>query len=206
MIGKNTGLRPLLLAAAAVQFIICLTAIGTYHPDQYFQIIEFSSWQLNKASAAGHVWEFSAHLRSTLQIYLFSAWREVCSALFIRDPYLQLTLLRVAFGMTLFVFFNWMTWYYLQHQPRRVLNYALLILNFSWILPYTRTLFSSEMLSSLLLFGAIFLYDVAGDEGSKRWWVPLLTGFLFSLAFYARFQTAFALAGFLAWMLFAERK
>ena len=143
MIGKNTGLRPLLLAAAAVQFIICLTAIGTYHPDQYFQIIEFSSWQLNKASAAGHVWEFSAHLRSTLQIYLFSAWREVCSALFIRDPYLQLTLLRVAFGMTLFVFFNWMTWYYLQHQPRRVLNYALLILNFSWILPYTRTLFSS---------------------------------------------------------------
>jgi GPI mannosyltransferase 3 len=206
MIGKNTGLRPVLLAAAAVQFIICLTAIGVYHPDQYFQIIEFSSWQLNKVSAVGHVWEFSAHLRSTLQVYLFSAWTGVCSSLFIRDPYLQLTLLRVAFGMTLFAFFNWMTWYYLQHQSRRILIYSLLILNFSWILPYTRTLFSSEMLSSLLLFGAIFLYDVAGGQGSKRWWVPLLTGFLFSLAFYSRFQTAFGLAGFLAWILFVERK
>ncbi|MBS1665451.1 MAG: hypothetical protein JST68_30700, partial [Bacteroidetes bacterium] len=77
------------------------------------------------------------------------------------------------------------------------------ILNFSWWIPYTRTLFSSEMLSSLLFFGAVFYYVVKKDS---RWLVPFLTGLLFALSFYARFQTAFAIVGFGAWMLFFEKK
>lgn len=197
MLREDLRLRLLLFAALVIQVIICLSAIGIYHPDQYFQIVEFSSYQLNHPSAVGKVWEFSAHLRSTLQVYLFSAWYEACVGLGIVDPYTQLTLLRLVFGLILFVFFNGMTMYYFRDKRRWVLHTVLFILNFSWILPYTRTLFSSEMLSSILFFYALWRYERKGGA--------LLTGFLFALAFYTRFQTGFAIAGVVVWMLFAGR-
>ncbi|HEY1212622.1 MAG TPA: hypothetical protein VGE93_03220, partial [Bryobacteraceae bacterium] len=194
-------------ASLLVQLVICWTAVGIYHPDQHFQIIEFSSWQLHRPSAAEQVWEFTAHLRPTLQVYLFSGYSLLCGALGLHDPYLQLGLLRVIFGLSLFALFNGIMLYYFQ-RDRRVLFFVLLILNFSWILPYTRTLYSSEMLSSFLFFAGLFFFDVSNRNGRRGRWVALLTGFVFSLAFYARFQTAFALAGFGLWMLLvpAERR
>ena len=198
---KDTRLRLILFAAFVIQVVVCITAIGIYHPDQYFQIIEFSSYQLNRASAAGHVWEFAAQLRPTLQVYLFSAYYELCSGLGIQDPYLQLELLRLLFGLALFVFFNWITLWYFRREDRRILYFVLLLLNFTWILPYTRTLYSSEMLSSVLFFGAVFLYERGARPGRGAMWVYPAAGFLMSLAFYTRFQTGFAIVGFLIWMV-----
>lgn len=202
---QDIRLQVLLVIALIVQVIICLTAIGEYHPDQHFQIIEFSSYQLHQPSAAGQVWELGAQIRATLQIYLFSAWYKTCSFLRIHDPYTQLTLLRLFFGIILFVFFNTMTWYYLRDQRPRILYIALVVLNFSWLLPYTRTLFSSEMLSSILFFGGLFLYQLE-KNADHRWKIPLLTGFLFSLSFYIRFQTGFAILGVGLWMILFERR
>src|ERR1700761_5820346 len=202
MIRKDARLGWLLLVGALVQLIICVTAIGIYHPDQHFQIIEFSSHQLHKVSAAADVWEYSAQIRSTLQVYLFSAYYEVCSWIGIHDPYVQLELLRIVFGLGLFVFFNGITLYYFRNEERKYLYIVLLLLNFTWILPYTRTLFSSEMLSSVLFFGTLLLYET----NRRSWWMALLTGFLFSIAFYTRFQTAFAMVGFFIWLIWPARQ
>jgi phosphatidylinositol glycan class B len=215
-IRKDSKLQLLLLASVIVQVIMCITAIGIYHPDQHFQLIEFSSAQLHKPF--GYVWEFDAHIRPSLQVYLFSGYRILCGWLGLNDPFLQMTILQVLFGLALFVLFNSLALWYLRDGDRRILYWVLFILNFSWWIPYTRTLFSSEMLSSLLFFGAVFWYvlksgsgrteaaGAGGDGFASRWLVPLLTGFLFSLSFYARFQTAFAILGFGCWMLFFERK
>ena len=201
-IRKDSRLQLLLLASVIVQVIMCITAIGIYHPDQHFQLIEFSSAQLHKPF--GYVWEFDAHIRPSLQVYLFSGYRIFCGWLGLRDPFLQMTVLQVIFGLSLFVLFNCLALWYLREGDRRILYWVLFILNFSWWIPYTRTLFSSEMLSSLLFFGAVFWYALKSEKG--RWLVPLLTGFLFALSFYARFQTAFAILGFGCWMLFFERR
>jgi phosphatidylinositol glycan class B len=203
---KDTRLRLILFAAFVVQVIVCVTAIGIYHPDQYFQIIEFSSWQMHRASAAGHVWEFAAHLRPTLQIYLFSSYYELCSGLGIVDPYSQLELLRLLFGLALFVFFNGLALWYFGREDRRILYGVLLLLNFTWILPYTRTLYSSEMLSSVLFFGAVFLYEAGSRSGRGSIWVYPGAGFLMSLAFYSRFQMGFAILGFLIWMMWPGKE
>ena len=200
LIRDDRRLQVLLTASLLVQIVICLTAVGIYHPDQYFQIIEFSSWQLHRPSAAGQIWEFGSQVRPTLQVWLFSGYTSLCSALGMHDPYWQLAILRLVFGLALFALFNWIGLYYFQ-RDRRVLFFVLLILNFSWILPYIRTLYSSEMLSSFLFFAMAFIYSIATRNGSRGWWLAILTGFVFSLAFYARFQTAFAIAGFFIWML-----
>jgi len=202
-IRKDSRLQLLLLASVIVQVIMCITAIGIYHPDQHFQLIEFSSAQLHKPFA--YVWEFDAHIRPSLQVYLFSGYRIFCGWLGLHDPFLQMTVLQLIFGLSLFVLFNSIALWYLRDGDRRIIYWVVFILNFSWWIPYTRTLFSSEMLSSLLFFGAVFWYALKSGPG-RNWLISLLTGFLLSLSFYARFQTAFAILGFGCWMLFFERK
>ena len=193
--------RWLLLVSLLVQLIFCITQTGYFHPDQHFQLIEFSSRQLGEASGASSVWELNSHIRPTLQVYLFSGFIEFCRFLSVNDAYTQLTLLRTLFGLSGFLVFNAISIYYFK-SDKRVLTIVLCLVNLSWIIPYIRTLFSSELASSIVFFGAILLYQVRHSS----FLYVLLTGFLFSLAFYFRFQIAFGLLGFGLWMLLVERK
>jgi phosphatidylinositol glycan class B len=203
LLRSDKKLQLMLLVMALVQIIIAVTQLGFYQDDQHFQIIEFSSYQLKNPSAATGIWEFTSAIRPTLQVYLFSGYYEICQFLTIRDPFLQLTILRVITALLLFGFFNVFTLYYFKNAERKVLYYVLLIGNLSWALPYTRTLFNSEMMASLLFFGALLFYQV--KKNNHTIFSLVLTGFLFSLSFYFRFQMGFALAGFGLWMLFFEK-
>ena len=205
MIQKDRKLQLILAGGLIIQLITCITAIGFYHPDQHFSIIEFSSWQLGKESGVSYVWEFTHFVRPSLQIHLFSAYYSICTTLGINDPYLQLTILRVMLGLAMFILFNLLSLYYFKNEKPKILYSVLLIMNFSWMLPYSRTLFNSEIVSSLFLFGTFFLYEIKKDK-SPGWWFFVLIGFLFGLTFYFRFQMGFAIAGFGLWMLFVEKK
>ena len=193
--------RWLLLFSLFIQFLFCLTQTGYFHPDQHFQLIEFSSWQLGEPSGATSVWELSSHIRPTLQVYLFSGFIELSRFIGMHDAYAQLALLRVLFGLSGFVFFNTLGIHYFK-SDRLLLWVVLVLLNLAWIIPYIRTLFSSEMASSIVFFGTILLYEKKGEH----FFYTLLTGFLFSLAFYLRFQIAFGLVGFGLWLLIIDKK
>ncbi len=202
---QDRRLQLILSGGLIIQLITCITATGFYHPDQHFSIVEFSSWQLGKESGVNYVWEFTHFVRPTLQIHLFSAYYKFCAFFGIFDPYVQLMILRIILGLTMFTLFNLISFHYFKNEKRKVLYSVLLILNFSWILPYTRTLFNSEIVSSLFFFGTFFLYELKKDK--KPGWILLsLIGFLFGLTFYFRFQMGFAIAGFGLWMVFIEKK
>ncbi len=191
----------LLLVAFVVQFVFCLTQVGFLHPDQHFQLIEFSSWQLGEPSGAGNVWELKSHIRPTVQVYLFSGFVTVCRFVGVTDAYTQLTILRVLFGLLGWVVFNAMALHYFR-SDRKIRYLVLVLLNFSWSLPYVRTLFSSELASSIAFFGAVLLYERRKDNVGS----VFLVGLLFSLAFYCRFQMAFGLVGFGLWLLLIDKR
>ena len=205
IVQKDRKVQLILAGGLVIQLITCFTAIGFYHPDQHFSIIEFSSWQLGKESGVSYVWEFDHHVRPSLQVHLFSAYYTICTFFGIQDPYAQLTILRVILGLAMLTVFNLLSLYYFKNEKPKVLYSVLLIMNFSWMLPYTRTLFNSEIASSLFLFGTFFLYEIKKDK-SPGWLFLMLIGFLFGLSFYFRFQMGFAIAGFGLWMLFVEKK
>ena len=205
LIKNDRKLQIILFIGLLVQIIFSVTNNGFHHPDQHFQIIEFSSYQLGKPTGAGHVWEMTNFVRPTLQVYLFSAYSIICELVTINDPYTQLTILRIFLGIVMFAAFNVIAIYYFKNSQAVILYAVLCILNFSWCLPYTRTLFSSEILSSLFFFGALFLYDCKKYKSSSILFL-LGIGFLFSISFYLRFQMASALLGFGIWILFFEKK
>jgi len=160
---------------------------------------------LGKPSGAPYVWEYDHFVRSTIQVYIFSGYHLLLNAIGITDPYTQLTILRVILGIIMFVVFNLLAFHYFKNASRKLLIFVLLFMNFSWVLPYTRTLFCAEMMSSLFFFGTLLLYEAKKDKW-RGYWFPVLIGFLFCLAFYFRLQIATALLGFGIWLLFFEKR
>src|SRR6476660_512704 len=121
IIQKDRKLQLILAGGLLIQLITCITAIGFYHPDQHFSIVEFSSYQLGKESGASYVYEFTHFVRPTLEIHLFSGYYLICTFFGIHDPYLQLAILRIILGTAMFVLFNLMSLYYFQNDKRKVL-------------------------------------------------------------------------------------
>jgi GPI mannosyltransferase 3 len=205
LLNNDPRLKFILLAGLIIQVIVAYTATGSYHPDQHFQIIEFSSYQTGEPNGASALWEFYHPVRPTIQIYLFTAWHSVMQFLGINNPYTELTILRILLGLLMFTLFNAIAVYYFKNGEKKVLYCVLLILSFSWFLPYTKVQFSSEIMSALVFFGMAVWYDIKKDKNPGLAFL-LLTGFLFSLAFYFRFQAGFFLAGFGIWLIGFQKK
>jgi phosphatidylinositol glycan class B len=205
LLREDKKLQWILFAGFILQVIVSIKAIGFSTFDQHFSIIEFSSYQLGNEHAANYAVELQEKLRPTLQVYMFSAYYQLCIAAGIKDPYTQLTILRILLGLVMFIAFNLIAIHYFKNEKRNILYWVLLILNFSWIFPYTRTLYSSEMLSGLFFFIPAALYDY--KKGRTPGILFLIgIGFLFGLSFYFRYQISLALIGFGIWLVFFEKK
>lgn len=201
---RDKKLQLLLFIMLVVQVITAVNQPGFFHPDQHFQIVEFSSYQLHRESGATSVWELDAAVRPTLQVYIFSAFVKICEAVGIADPYTQMTLLRLKLSLAMFLVFTFIALYYFKNERKIVLYSVLCLLNLSYFFPYVKTLFSSEIVSSLFFFGAIFWYDLRKNK-PNNFFFTLFIGFLLSLSFYFRFQMGLAVAGFGIWMIIEKK-
>ena len=204
-IKNSTNIQLILLFGLIVQIIFCITGVGYFHPDQHFQIIEFSSLQLHKENAATAVWELESNIRPTLQVYIFSGFRIVCESFSITNPLNQLLLLRLIQGLLFWFFVNYISFFYNKYSTEKNLIITLLIINFSWFLPYSRTLFSSEVTAALIFFPAIFWFHKLQLEKSISILKLLIIGVLIGLSFYLRFQLGFAIAGFFTLIFFLNK-
>ncbi|MFY8128462.1 MAG: hypothetical protein ACOVMM_08780 [Chitinophagaceae bacterium] len=199
---KNT-IKLMLCVGVIIQLITSYTAVGYYHPDQHFQIIEFSGHQLGVPNGTNYIWELKAQIRSTVQVYMFSGFSSICNLLSITDPFVKTTILRIITGILLWLLFNTIALIISKQLDKRSAFWLVFIVNFSWFFPYIRSLFSSEIISSLVFFATAFWY-------SKRQFVAatfqiIIVGFLFAIAFYLRFQFAFGLIGFGLYVLLQKQ-
>ncbi len=204
-IKNSINIQLILLFGLIVQIIFCITSVGYFHPDQHFQIIEFSSLQLHKENAAKAVWELESNIRPTLQVYLFSGFRIAFEKFAISNPFNQLLILRLIQGLLFWFFLNYISFFYNKYSTKHNLIITLLIINFSWFLPYSRTLFSSEVTAALIFFPAIFWFHKSQLEKSISILKLIVIGFLIALSFYLRFQLGFAIAGFFILIFFLNK-
>jgi len=201
LIKQDKKLQGLLLLGFCVQIFFSYTQIGFFHPDQHFQIIEFSSYQLHQPNFAKNIWEFNDQIRPTFQIYLFSGLRLLLGFFSIENAFLIIKITQSLTGIVMFLLFNSMAVYYFRDKIK-ILYIVLLILNFSWCFPFIRSMFSSETLSSILFFGALFYFDKANKKNDL---ISIVTGFIMMFSFFARFQIAFAIIGFCFWCVFIQK-
>lgn len=202
LLKQDKKLRLLFIAGLLIQIWFSYIQVGFFHPDQHFQIVEFSSHQLHETNFVNKIWEFNDQIRPTFQVYLLSALRILLSTISINDGFCAITIVQTITGILMFLLFNAIAIHYFKDK-KKVLYLVLLILNFSWSFPFIKSMFSSEILSSLLFFGALFYFDT---KQNKTPVVALITGFVMALAFYTRFQMAFAIMGVAVWCMFIQKQ
>lgn len=202
LLKQDKKLRLLLIAGLIIQIFFSYIQVGFFHPDQHFQIVEFSSYQLNEANFVNKIWEFNDQIRPTFQVYLLSLIRVLLNAISINNAFTVVTIVQSIMGILMFLLFNTIAIHYFKDR-KKILYLVLLILNFSWSFPFIKSMYSSEVLSSLLFFGALFYFDI---KQNKTVFVSLITGFIMALAFYTRFQMAFAIIGVAVWCVFIQKQ
>lgn len=194
----------ILFSALVIQMISALNAIGYWHPDQHHSIIEFATYKMGITPVELMARELKEQVRQTIQVYLFLEFYKTMQFLHLGDPYTAHTILRVITSLLNFTLFNYIILRTFRNDSRQTLYTVLLIANFSWSLPYIKTLFSSESFGGLTYFSAILLYQHFRAR-SMTVWKGTLVGFVLSLAFFFRFQMGFAMIGLGIWLLFFDK-
>ena len=196
----------LLTGGLVIQVLTAILTIGAYHPDAHFHIIEYAMYLQGLPSRVADMWEMDERMMPTFKVYLFAAFYKAMHAVGMTDRYGMLTILRVLISIANWLLINYLIIRNIPRKNKRALYAALFIFNFSWWFPYLRTSFSAEMISSILFFGGVLLYQVWSDKKPLNFFQGALVGLILSLAFYARFQIAFAGLGFIIWLLFSWKK
>jgi phosphatidylinositol glycan class B len=187
---------------------------GFYHPDEFYQTLEFASFKLGITPQDQMMWEFSERIRPWLQPGMYVALARAGHGLGITSPFDLWLVFRVLSGLMGLVG----TWLILLGLERRCFTrpYAPTIgwvYAWLWFLPYVYVRTSSESLGGSTMMMALGLCMAAhppadASEGGPKanprthragWMFAM--GTLLGLAVQFRYQQACMVLGFLAWGL-----
>ncbi len=195
--------NPIFISLLAGLIVQVFTAWNSffYHSDEYFQIIEFAAHKYHIAPFSKLPWEFSAEIRPSLQVHFFGLFYKCLTLIGIKDRFFIVSLLSVLTGVAFFAVSNYLI--IDKFKNKTFLVKLLWINNFFWLMPYLRCRYSAEVLSAFLwVSGVILLEKLLSQKASFANALFLfLTGIIFSLSFYCRFQIIFALTGLAVWFL-----
>jgi hypothetical protein len=186
----------LLVAAAVLHIVVTLRAMAPWNPDEHFQILEFAFARAGHAPASDLPWEYAARVRSSLQPVLAMGVIEGARTIGIESPFLWTRILRLG---TLVLAFTVLLRVFARVSPsltprgRRV---HWLVGLFLWFAPLFTSRFTSENASGLTLALALTFVTRDRDTRSDTW-----LGLLLGLSFVLRYQTAFASAALVLWVL-----
>jgi phosphatidylinositol glycan class B len=203
-------------AHLAVLFAVtCVTAwfsYGYFHPDEYFQTLQYARSKLGDVPTFFLPWEYAQQMRPWMLPGAYWVVGRVLRALGSSDVFVfafacrLLTGLANVFALARFLRTT-LPWAKSDEEKRLHVR----VVTLSGFLPYlfVRTSSESASMAALTLGFALLLEDSAPADDGRTWSVPkasrawrgLLAGFLFGIAFECRFQTAFFVVGVLAWLV-----
>jgi GPI mannosyltransferase 3 len=198
--------RVFVLCAIAVHVLAAWFNGGYLDYDEHYQIIEFAQYKLGRQSAAGLAWEYAAQIRPGLQPWLAAGAIRVGHAVGIQSPFL------IAFALRLVstLLSLWVSLELCARALRTVRTPSLRLCGllascFFWMTPTLHSRFASGTWGAALFVGGLcLLLDALDSDSEGRITTVALTsaaGFLWSAAFYSRFQIGAAIAGAGLWLL-----
>jgi phosphatidylinositol glycan class B len=196
----NTTFEKKHKAILIISFITIILAayfsVGSHHPDEYFQIIEFANYKMGGTTLQDLPWEFQNTMRPGVQPFIAFVFMKALSLLGTDNPFTIIFFLRLLTGI--------LTWFItlrlIKHiQPKlthsKSSKFLILSFLFLWFMPYLMVRFSSEtwggysfLLGTILILGHLKLHNH---------YKVFFAGLLIIFSFYIRFQLGAAIFGLL---------
>lgn len=193
--------------AGLILTIICAWfSLGHHQADEYYQVLEFCNYKLGRFPEQYMPWEFRERMRSTiLPLITYGIARGLLWA-GIYNPYTLTFILRLIIGFA-YWFVVCRLCLFLLPKLKTALGQKLFVLMslLIWYVPYIAVRFTPENISGLLLLWGFYSIMSAQEENKVSFKSYLLAGLLFGIAVFIRIQISFAIAGFVAWLLFINK-
>jgi 4-amino-4-deoxy-L-arabinose transferase and related glycosyltransferases of PMT family len=204
------------LIATMLMLLICTAGAayfnyGFFHPDEYFQIIEFASNKLGITEAKDLPWEYSERVRPWLQPAICYVLIKGMVAVGIENRFVMTFVLRLIFGLigcaavgaTTKLAMRWAS-------NKSQCTFQALVIPILCYFPLLLTRTSSESFSLSLFTLAVALLMWRGMPAQRDGCKvginnAIFVGMLLGLAFEIRYQTAALTLGLIAWMLSISR-
>jgi phosphatidylinositol glycan class B len=196
--------RTIAAAALAVLLVQAWASDGYYHPDEYFQTVEFASAKLGVTDPAAMAWELGARMRPWLQPAIYFATARGLRAIGVEAPGAALLVFRLLGAVA-----GWaamlLLWRALSRRlpDERGRTALLAACGLAWYLPFVLVRTSSESLAASLLAIAVAAFLLLEARSAAT--AGLAAGVALGLAFDARYQVGFSLVGFAAWLALVRR-
>jgi GPI mannosyltransferase 3 len=178
--------------------ILAYFSVGYNHPDEHFQILEFSRWKLDPSRPEPLPWEFHYQMRPAVQPAIVVIIHKIFNLFGCSDPFLITFLLRILSAILTFLSM-WMIYKrYIKEISNKILQKWFLALSFLlWFALYNAVRFSSETWSgAVFIIGFSYLFLLKRAPGNKDF---LLTGIFLGSSFIFRYQTGFLIVGYFLW-------
>jgi len=196
----QTFLFGTLALSLALHLLVAYRSQGFYQCDEHYQVLEFLGTKVGSTRIANLPWEYAARMRSWLLPALFLPTIPLAALAGVRDPFSLAWLMRTFAALLSFAglaaISRCLPLWLRDGVTRRGI---LLALHFFYWVPVLSARTSSENLAQ-----AFFLLGLVALLGAWRG-ASAVAGLLFGLAFLARYQVAFLIAGACVWFWFHAR-
>ena len=183
--------------------ITAVFSVGFYSWDEHFQTFEFLSPRLGRGSISALPWEYAQAARPWLQPLLYYGVIRFLRELGVQNAAVWSAAIRVLSGLAswsalLLLCICSFRWFSSVTSRRAVLAMAALLC----FLPFLDVRTSSENLSAAAFFIGLASYLLIEKPGRR----VLVAGLLMGLSIQFRYQSAFMVLGFMAFLAFSEKK
>ncbi len=192
-----------------VYILFAFTSLGFHQVDEYYQIIEFGRYRMGLDSGINLPWEYHARLRPTLQPVLFIGIYKICLYLGIHDPYQQMFVLRLISSLISFTALLFLVRYALKefNIPKKwdklFIIFPVLLM---WYVPYVSVRFSSENWSTAFFIYGFIMNEYLRRKTKSKWYLYILSGILFGMAYEFRFQIILMITGYFLWVIIIKNE
>jgi phosphatidylinositol glycan class B len=205
--------RLCLVITFALSMGSALLSEGYYHPDEQFQILEFTGYKLGLSPASDLAWEFPAKIRPAVQPAIAYAVFRALDRFHRANPFSVAFILRLFMAAAAWIVSLVLCIVALQWLSQSILKKTLFLLScFFWFFPYYHCRFSSENASGIAFFAglAIVLWtslatNAPQSDRRARLLRFFVAGLLMGFSFFFRFQMGFAIIGIGLWLLIFKK-
>jgi GPI mannosyltransferase 3 len=189
-----------------VQVVAAWFSVGYHHPDEHFQVLEFSNHRLGLSPAADLPWEFAARIRPALQPFVAYCLSVFLQKAGVYNPFTVAFILRLVMGI--------LTWWVVCRVVALLLpelktsagKKAFVWCSFLlWFVPYIGVRFSAENIAGLLFMLALTVVLPLDKHTNRRAGHFFIAGVLLGISLFIRVQMVFALAAFVVWALYYRK-
>jgi phosphatidylinositol glycan class B len=195
--------RRIFLLSALIFIVTAWFSEGFYQWDEHFQVFEFAGLKLGSTDKASLPWEYECQMRPAIQPLIVYSIQKACWFIGINDPFFISFLLRLLAAAVSFLSIYLLFKLYFKTFSQYKLQHAFLLLSFLlWFSVFNSVRFSSESFAGRIFIIGFTLFLMKDKQRPVDYFT---TGIFLALAFIIRYQTAFMLAGFAAWMIFIHK-